>query len=93
MTSDINARFEKIRNLIGNTPLLQINFRYKGEERKIFAKAEYFNLTGSIKDRVAWYIMKKAYEQGKVKPGDTSKLQAAIPVLHSQLSEGISATG
>ncbi|MDO5149270.1 MAG: cysteine synthase family protein [Oscillospiraceae bacterium] len=71
MTSDINARFEKIKNLIGNTPLLQINFRYKGEERKIFAKAEYFNLTGSIKDRVAWYIMKKAYEQGKVKPGDT----------------------
>jgi len=71
MASDISSRFEKIKNLIGNTPLLQINFRYRGEERKIFAKAEYFNLTGSIKDRVAYYIMKKAYEQGRVKPGDT----------------------
>ena len=71
MMSDTDKRFEKIKNLIGNTPLLQINLRYKGEQRKIFAKAEYFNLTGSIKDRVAYYIMKKGYESGTIKPGDT----------------------
>ncbi len=65
------SSFEKIQNLIGNTPLLQINFKYKGQLRKIFAKAEYFNLTGSIKDRVAHYIMKKGYEDGTIKPGDT----------------------
>ena len=39
--------------------------------RRIFAKAEYFNLTGSIKDRVAYYIMKKEYENGTIKPTDT----------------------
>lgn len=71
MTADIYSAFDNIKNLIGNTPLLQISFRYKGELRKIFAKAEYFNLTGSIKDRVAYYIMKKGYEQGTIKPGDT----------------------
>ena len=59
MTPD--SRFENIKNLIGNTPLLAIDFKYKGMPRRIFAKAEYFNLTGSIKDRVAYYIMKKEY--------------------------------
>ncbi len=68
MISDI--RFENIKNLIGNTPLLQINFRFKGQLRRIFAKAEYFNLTGSIKDRVAFYIMKKGYDDGTIKPDD-----------------------
>lgn len=65
------SKFENIKNLIGNTPLIKINFRYKGELRSIFAKAEYYNFSGSIKDRVAYYIMKKAYEEGTIKPGDT----------------------
>ena len=69
MTSD--KRFENIKNLIGNTPLLQISFKYKGELRKIYAKAEYFNLTGSIKDRVAFFIMKKGYDNGTISPDDT----------------------
>lgn len=69
MTPD--SRFENIKNLIGNTPLLAIDFKYKGMPRRIFAKAEYFNLTGSIKDRVAYYIMKKEYENGTIKPTDT----------------------
>jgi len=69
MTSD--KRFENIKNLIGNTPLLQISFKYKGELRKIYAKAEYYNLTGSIKDRVAFYIMKKGYDNGSISPDDT----------------------
>lgn len=66
-----DSRFDKIKALIGETPILQIRLKYKGEMRKIFAKAEYFNLTGSIKDRVAYYIMKKGYETGLIKPNDT----------------------
>lgn len=69
--SDINEKFEGIRNMISNTPLLEISFLYKGEMRRIFAKAEYYNLSGSIKDRVAYYILRKAYENGTIKPGDT----------------------
>lgn len=67
----LNDKFERIRNMISNTPLLEIEFRYKGEKRRLFAKAEYYNLSGSIKDRVAYYIMKRAYETGSIKPGDT----------------------
>lgn len=69
--NNINDRFEGIKNMISNTPLLEIHFMYKGEERRIFAKAEYYNLSGSIKDRVAYYILKKAYENNTIKTGDT----------------------
>lgn len=58
-----------MKNMIGNTPLLEIHYKYKGEERKIYAKAEYFNLTGSIKDRIAYHIINEAYKDGSLKPG------------------------
>lgn len=67
----MNKKFDGIRQMISNTPLMEISFRYKGEDRKLYAKAEYFNLSGSIKDRVAYYILKRAYETGAVRPGDT----------------------
>lgn len=66
----IGKRFEGLSSLIGNTPLLEITFNYKGEKRRIFAKAEHYNLTGSIKDRMAYYILKQSYENGSIKPGD-----------------------
>ena len=55
-------------NIIGNTPMIQLNYEYQGEKRKIYIKLEYYNLTGSIKDRVAYYIISKAKEQGTLKP-------------------------
>ena len=55
--------------LIGNTPLLCIEFEYRGTMRKIYAKAEYFNMTGSIKDRMAFHILNKAYKEDVLKPG------------------------
>lgn len=58
-----------VASLIGNTPLLQIEFEYKGNIRIIYAKAENLNMTGSIKDRMAFYIIKKGYERGTLKPG------------------------
>lgn len=67
----MNSKFNGIRHMISNTPLMEILFEYKGKEYKIYAKAEYYNLSGSIKDRVAFYIMKKAYEKGTIHPGDT----------------------
>ncbi|MCX6723446.1 MAG: cysteine synthase A [Candidatus Staskawiczbacteria bacterium] len=54
-----------ILDLIGNTPLLKIPI--KGAT--IWAKLETTNPTGSIKDRMAWYILKKAEERGELKPG------------------------
>lgn len=76
MTREISAfgeaaRFKGIHHTIGNTPLLELHFRHKGRERRIYAKAENVNFTGSIKDRMAYYILKKAYESGSLRPGDT----------------------
>ena len=64
-------KFKNIRQMISNTPLLEITFKYKGIEKKIYAKAEYYNLSGSIKDRVAYYILSEAYKKGTIKQGDT----------------------
>jgi cysteine synthase A len=60
-----------LQKLIGQTPMVSIRYRYKGgSEQRILAKCEHFNLTGSIKDRMALYILQKAYQQGKIKPND-----------------------
>ena len=54
---------------IGNTPMIKIKYKYKGEENDIYIKLEFYNITGSIKDRVAYYIIKKAYENGSLQKG------------------------
>ena len=65
------ARFKELKHMIGNTPLLAIRFLFEGKERVIYAKAEQLNMTGSIKDRMAFHILKKAYQEGRIHPGDT----------------------
>lgn len=67
---NVSKRIIGLSGLIGNTPLLAINFVYKGEERTIHAKAEYMNMTGSIKDRMAFHILSKAYQRGTLNKGD-----------------------
>ncbi len=56
--------FEK---LIGQTPIIKINYKYHNQVKSIYAKLEYYNLTGSIKDRMASYIIKEALKTGKLK--------------------------
>ena len=53
--------------LIGNTPIIKINYKYKGNYNSIWAKLEYYNLTGSIKDRVAFYMINNARKRGELK--------------------------
>ena len=71
-----------LEKLIGNTPMIKIKCKYKGEEGKgiekeinVYVKLEYYNLTGSIKDRVVFYIIEKARKEGKLK--DKMKLVEA----------------
>ena len=71
LTRKTPTRFKELKHMIGNTPLLVIRFTYKGVPRTIYAKAEHINMTGSIKDRMAFHILKKAYQQGLIKAGDT----------------------
>lgn len=65
------ARLKALSALIGRTPLLSIRLRFRGRERIIHAKAEHYNLTGSIKDRMALSILSCAYRSGALMPGDT----------------------
>jgi cysteine synthase A len=59
-----------LASLIGNTPLLEIGFKLRGERRTLYAKAENLNMTGSIKDRMAFYILQQGYARGLLKAGD-----------------------
>jgi cysteine synthase A len=64
-------RFRALGRIIGNTPLLGIHCKFRGQNRVIYAKSEQVNMTGSIKDRMALHILKKAYAAGTIHPGDT----------------------
>ena len=63
-------RLWTLRRLVGNTPLLVIACRVGSRLRTVYAKCEQFNLTGSIKDRMALHIMERAYREGRLAPGD-----------------------
>ena len=63
-------RLISLARLIGGTPLLEIHCRYRGREQRIYAKHEAYNFTGSIKDRMALYILQRAYASGEIGPGD-----------------------
>lgn len=63
--------YRKITDLIGGTPLLELTNYEKANElnAKIYAKLEYFNLAGSVKDRIAKAMLDDAEEKGLLKPG------------------------
>jgi len=62
-------RIDGLASLIGNTPVLAIDYLFRGKKGAMYAKAEKLNMTGSIKDRMAFYILKRAIETGRLKPG------------------------
>jgi len=64
-----NKKIKGLASLIGNTPLFEIEFKYQGKKRIIYSKAEHLNMTGSIKDRMAFHIIKQGYKRGVLKPG------------------------
>lgn len=57
--------------MIGSTPLLDIHYTIDGSPRRLFAKYEQKNMTGSVKDRMAEWILDKAQQTGSLRPGDT----------------------
>ena len=58
-----------INKLIGNTPIVRIRVKFNDIIKNIFVKLEYYNLTGSIKDRMANYIINESYKNGSLKRG------------------------
>ena len=64
---------KQLTELIGNTPLLELNkfSKAKGIETPVIAKVEYFNPGGSVKDRIALAMIEDAEQKGLLKPGAT----------------------
>lgn len=62
------GKINELSKLVGNTPMLVINYKYKGEIKHAYAKAEWYNLSGSIKDRVALQMYYDAYQSGTLQP-------------------------
>jgi cysteine synthase A len=60
-----------ILSLIGNTPLLELSRLYGGSGGRVYAKAEFMNPSGSIKDRMVSYALEAAKSRGDIVPGDT----------------------
>ena len=57
-----------MNNLIGNTPMIKIKYKYNNKEKYIYVKLEQYNLTGSIKDRIADYIIKEEKKNKNLLP-------------------------
>lgn len=69
----MNTIFNKIitlQKLIGNTPLAEISIKYKDHPLKIYSKIEHYNFTGSIKDRIALYMINNAYLNNQIHEKD-----------------------
>jgi len=64
---------KQLTNLIGNTPLLELQAFGKSEklDATVIAKLEYFNPAGSVKDRIAYAMIEDAERRGAIHPGDT----------------------
>ena len=65
--------FKQITDLIGNTPLVELNkfSALRGLKKPIIAKVEFFNPGGSVKDRIALAMIQAAEKAGTLKPGAT----------------------
>ena len=77
-----------IGRLIGNTPMIKINYEYEGKQSSIYTKLEYYNYSGSIKDRIALYIIETERKNGNLK-----KDQAIVEVTSGNTGISFSAIG
>jgi cystathionine beta-synthase len=64
-------RYENLLDAIGRTPLVKLSNISKNYKANIWVKLEFTNPGGSIKDRIAKYMIEKAEREGRLKPGDT----------------------
>lgn len=77
-----------IKKLVGNTPLIKINFEYNNKQFSNYFKAEWYNLTGSIKDRVALSIFENGYKNGTLR-----KNQEIVEVTSGNMGISLTAIG
>ena len=80
--------FEYLKKLISHTPLVDITYKFDGKTKHVYAKCEWYSLTGSIKDKSAYQIFYDAYKSGTLKKGDP-----LVEVSSGNMGISISALG
>lgn len=63
--------FEKVSDAVGETPMVRLNRAVPGFAGEVYAKLEYMNPMGSVKDRIARYMVEQAFADGRLRPGGT----------------------
>ena len=72
MTVERNRKpYASVLETIGWTPLIRLNRVTRGVRTPVFAKAEFFNPGGSVKDRIGMPIIERAEREGRLRPGGT----------------------
>lgn len=79
---------EEIKKVVGNTPMIKINCVHEGKKKSVYTKLEWYSFSGSIKDRVAYYIIDKALKSGRLKEG-----QPIIEATSGNMGISIAAIG
>ncbi len=64
-------KYNDVLEAIGNTPMVRLNKVIDNKMANVYAKLEYLNPAGSVKDRMAKFIIEDAEEKGLLKPGGT----------------------
>lgn len=64
-------KFRNILEAIGNTPLVRLNRLTQELDCQVFAKCEFLNPGGSVKDRIGYRMVEDAEREGRIKPGNT----------------------
>ena len=66
-----NRIYESVSELVGNTPVVKLNRLVDENSAEVLVKLEYFNPSGSVKDRAALSLIEKAEHDGLIQPGAT----------------------
>ena len=61
--------YNNVLEVVGNTPLVRLNSMTEGLKCNVWAKVEFTNPGGSVKDRIAMHIIDEAERTGAIKPG------------------------
>jgi cystathionine beta-synthase len=62
---------QTVLDVVGNTPIIKLSSRTTNVDSEIYAKLEFLNPGGSIKDRIGTYMLEQAIERGDLRPGGT----------------------